>query len=306
MIPEYALITPARNEEENIEKTLQSVVEQTHLPARWVIVNDFSTDRTAEIVERFIRNHPFITLVNSQKHNALGFGSKAKAFDAGYAELGKVQYSFIGNLDGDVSFNHTYFENLLQQFAEDPKLGLGGGLILERIEERFIPQRISANSVAGAVQMFRRECFESVGGYLPLKRGGIDSVAEIMARMHGWKVRTFWELQVEHHGRVTTGERSLLRTRFNKGMNNYLIGYDPAFHFVASVFRCASRPYLLGGLMMLTGYCWAAVRRNPRPVPQEFVRFLRQEQRDRMRSVLGRVSLSGETDISMTGIRRIE
>jgi biofilm PGA synthesis N-glycosyltransferase PgaC len=283
---EYVLISPARNEESQIEHTLRSVLAQTLRPRCWVIVNDGSTDRTAEIVDRYARENEFITLVHADRRHHLGFGSKVRAFETGYATLVKTPYAFIGNLDADVSFGPNYFERLLGHFDANPKLGLGGGIILEKIDNQFVPQKISSNSVAGAVQLFRRECYEQIGGYIPLQYGGIDSVAEIMARMYGWTVRTFSELPVEHHGRITTGKHSIFRTRFNKGLNSYLIGYHPLFHLVVSLFRSTTRPYVMGSLMMMAGYGWAALRQKKRPVPPEFVSFLQSEQLARLRGVI--------------------
>jgi poly-beta-1,6-N-acetyl-D-glucosamine synthase len=291
MQSEYVLISPARNEEGQIEHTLRSIMAQTLRPRRWIIVNDGSTDRTAEIVARYARENEFITLVHADRRHDLGFGAKVRAFETGYAALAKTPYAFIGNLDADVSFGPNYFERLLGHFDVDPKLGLGGGIILEEIDNQFVPQRISSNSVAGAVQLFRRKCYEDMGGYIPLPYGGIDSVAEIMARMYGWEVRTFSELPVKHHGRITTGKHSIFRTRFNKGFNSYLIGYHPIFHFVVSLFRSTTRPYVMGSLMMMAGYGWAALRQKKRPVPPEFVSFLQSEQLARLRGMRARGGL---------------
>lgn len=284
----YVLITPARNEEGKIEHTLRSVVAQTLRPRRWVVVNDGSTDRTGAVIDRFAARHEFILPVHAERAHGQGFGSKVKAFEAGCAALGDTPYQFIGNLDADVSLDRDYFGRLLGEFEADPRLGLGGGLVFEEIDGRFVAQTMSGNSVAGAVQLFRRECYEQVGGYLPLKLGGVDAVAEISARMHGWKVRTMAELEVKHHGRVVSRAGSVFRTRFNKGLNNYLIGYHPLFHLVQSLSRVMTRPYLAGSLMMLAGYGCAALRRAPRPVSREFVGFLRNEQMSRLRTLVSR------------------
>jgi glycosyltransferase involved in cell wall biosynthesis len=285
---EYALITPAKNEEGQIQHTIRSMVRQLVLPQRWVIVNDGSTDRTGEIVEQYARDYDFIIPVHSQKSHGEGFGSKVRAFEAGYALLKNTDYRFIGNLDADVSFEEGYFEKLLGEFSNDSQLGLAGGIILEQIGEHFVPQRISANSVAGAVQLFRRECFEQINGYRALTLGGIDTVAEIMARMKGWTVRTVFHLPVMHYGRVTTGCKSVCRSRFNKGFNNYLLGYHPLFHVMASLSRATVRPYIVGSFMMMAGYLWAYTNQAERPLPFEVMDFLRKEQMKRIWSLLRR------------------
>jgi glycosyltransferase involved in cell wall biosynthesis len=282
----YILITPARNEAANIEKTLQSVVRQTRRPALWVVVNDGSTDETGAIVRRYVEQFDFIRLVESGGDRKANFGSKVKAFNAGYATVGDVEYDWIGNLDGDVSFEADYFDRLLTKYDGAPGLGLAGGIILEKIGEAFEPQNNHETSVAGAVQLFRRACFEQIGGYVSQKVGGIDSIAEIMARMHGWEVRTFPELGVKHHGRVLTGRKSVCTSKFNKGIINYQLGYDPLFQAAQCFFRMTDRPWVIGGVMMFVGYAWSAARRMRRNVPAEMVAFLRNEQRRRLKRML--------------------
>jgi len=281
----YVLITPARNEEAYIEETIEAVISQTVLPLAWVIVSDGSTDRTDEMVLDYSDRYDFLYLLrrNSDERN---FESKVRSIDAGYQKLKEVRYDFIGNLDADVSFGHECFERLLEKFREDPDLGIGGGIINELIDGKFRPQIISLNSVAGAVQLFRRNCYEQIGGYLPIPGGGIDSAAEIMARMHGWRVRTFPDIKVLHYRRVTTGKRNILGTRFQNGVTNYLLGYHPIFQILSCLYRLVERPYLVGTLLILAGYCWSCVRRYPRPLPLDAIRFLRSEQKNRIRKML--------------------
>jgi glycosyltransferase involved in cell wall biosynthesis len=282
----YILITPARNEAANIEKTLQSVIAQTRRPEAWVIVNDGSTDATGAIVRRYVERHDFIRLLEKNGDKQANFGSKVKAFNAGYETVMAMEYDWIGNLDADVGFEPDYFQRLLAKFDGAPRLGLAGGIILEKIGDRFEPQNNHETSVAGAVQLFRRECFEQIGGYISQKAGGIDSIAEIMARMHAWEARTFPELGVRHHGRVLTGRNGVCMSRFNKGVINYQLGYHPLFQAAQCCFRMADRPWVIGGFMMLAGYAWSAARRMPRNVPPEMVAFLREEQCRRLKRLL--------------------
>lgn len=282
-LPPYVLVTPARNEEAVIGLVLESVVNQTHRPLRWVVVDDNSTDGTAEIVRSWAARHPFIELLQAASSSRASFGSKIRAFNAGFSNLTGLRYEFIGNLDADVSFGPEYFAELLARMRDDSSLGLAGGIILEKNRDRFVPQPISLNSVAGAVQMFRRDVFTAIRGFVPLELGGEDSIAEFMTRMNGWSTQTFTDLGVRHHGRVTMGGRNILSTRFRKGIVNHSLGYHPLFQIVIGLYRMRDRPWIAGGALMIIGYCWAAVTRGGREVSPEVVKYVRAEQMRRLR-----------------------
>jgi glycosyltransferase involved in cell wall biosynthesis len=281
----YAIVTPAKNEERVVEHTLRSMVSQTVKPQKWVIVSDGSTDRTDEIVQSYADRYSFIELLRSPRTERRNFGSKVAAFNAGYQRLAAIDYEFIGNLDADVSFVPDYFETLLGRFERNPKLGVGGGIIIELVEGKFVSQSISDNSVAGAVQLFRRECFESIGGYLPLSGGGIDAAAEIMARHHGWQVKTFSDLSVHHHRRVTSGSGSVLSTESRLGRTAYRLGYHPAFALAISASRIFERPYVVKAAAHAVGYLLARLRREKIQIPDDSVRFLRAEQLARLKDL---------------------
>jgi glycosyltransferase involved in cell wall biosynthesis len=280
----YVLITPARNEGAHIEKTIKSVVSQTVPPEKWVVVNDGSSDHTAEIVNQYAAKHHFIKLVNVSRPGQRNFGSKVHAFNYGYEYLRNVDFGFLGNLDADVEFGEDYFEKLLENFYANPHLGITGGIILEYDGNEFIEQNTRLNSVAGAVQLFRYRCYEQIGGYMPLELGGIDAVAEIMARKHGWKVQTFPELKVLHHRRVAAIKGKILQARFRQGVMNYSLGYHPLFQLIRCLFRIKDKPCCLGSLMMLLGYCWASFLRYKKAVPDDFVQYLRSEQKSKLSS----------------------
>src|SRR5271157_4953312 len=192
----YFLITPARNEAKFIEKTIVSVIAQTIKPVQWSIVSDGSTDDTDTIALRYSEEHTFIKVLRTAPDSRYNASSKVKAFYRGFSFAEDLKYDFIGNLDADVTFAPDYFEKILQFFAGDPRLGLAGGRIFEEVRGRKRPMWPggSIHSVSGAVQLFRKECFVAIGGYLPLEHGGIDSAAEITARAKGWTVRTFPEI----------------------------------------------------------------------------------------------------------------
>lgn len=280
----YVVVTPARNEQDYIERTIQSVVDQTVRPQSYVVVSDGSTDRTDEIIADYAQRYDFITFVRagSEPGSAKNFGSKVRAFDAGYAKLAGVDYDFIGNLDADVSFESDYFEKLLERFENAPDLGLSGGDIREMINGRPVGRNVSKESVCGACQLFRRACFEEIGGYRELSRGGVDAAAEIMTRWKGWRVRLQDDLPVLAHRRVLTGKKGPLATRFNKGFVNRQLGYHPLFQLAVTAKQMTTRPFVLGGLFMLAGYLSAMFKNEKRALPEEVVEYLQAEQLSRL------------------------
>jgi poly-beta-1,6-N-acetyl-D-glucosamine synthase len=261
------------------------VLSQTILPNKWVIVSDGSTDRTDEIVAGFAKQCGFITLVRAENREKRSFSSKVNAFRMSADALSGVPYDFLGNLDADVSFPSDYYETVLRRFHGSPRLGIAGGSIHELVGGHFELQRNAPDSVAGAVQLFRRCCFESFGGYIPLRFGGVDSAAEIMARMHGWDVRTFSDLVVCHHRRVSSGTGGVIRTKIRYGMGHYCLGYHPLFEFIRLAYRVMDRPYFVGSGLIACGYLWAWLSRIERGVPQEVVQYLRAEQKQRLHAM---------------------
>jgi biofilm PGA synthesis N-glycosyltransferase PgaC len=283
---DYVLVTPARNEEALIHLTIESVLAQSHLPRRWVIVSDASTDRTDEIVANVAKRHSFIVLLRTNRCSTeRSFSAKVNAFRLSEAHLADIQSACVGNLDADVSFQSDYFEQLLARFEQSQQLGIAGGTIYELIDGRFEEQRLSQGSVAGAVQLFRRACYNQIGGYVPLRYGGIDSAAEIMARMYGWTVRCFRDLPVYHHRRVSSGTGGTVRTKFRHGIRHYCLGYHPLFELVRCCYRAADRPYVVGSALMACGYAWAYLTRLERDLPCDVVRYLRSEQLSRLRDI---------------------
>jgi biofilm PGA synthesis N-glycosyltransferase PgaC len=283
----YVLITPARNEEAYIEKTIQSVIAQTVLPRKWVIVSDGSTDGTDDIAKHYESQYDFIELLHRESDTGRDFASKVYAIRAGVRCLRDCAYDFIGMLDADVSFESDYYEKILSIYRENPKLGIIGGMLFDACGGTWIPHYVSLQwSVGGPVQMFRRKCYEDIGGYLPLREGGEDAVAEVMARMQGWEVTTFPQIRVLHHRRTGTEKGHILSARFRQGVSSYSRGGHPLFEIAKCTWRIGEKPYLLGSVFRSGGYLWAALRRRERNVPEDVVKYLHREQKKRLSSVL--------------------
>ena len=282
----YVLITPARDEEAYIELTIESVIQQTARPRRWVIVDDGSRDATEAIVARYQARYPWIALVRRPARRERHFAGKAEAFDAGYASVKALAHDLVGNLDADVSFDADYFRFLLDQFAADPELGVAGTPFREGgtgYDFRFS----SAAYVSGPCQLFRRECFEAIGGYPPLEGGGIDLVAVVTARMHGWHTRSFTERTYVHHRPLGSATHGAAVARFKLGQQDYVLGGHPLWQVCRAMYQMTRRPRVTGGCMLLCGYLWAMLRRAERPVSEELIRFRRREQMRRLRQFIG-------------------
>lgn len=278
----YALITAAHNEEQHIEKTLKSVTSQNILPGKWIVVSDGSTDCTDEIVLQYAKDFRFIHLVRLERDQRRNFASKVFAQNAGIQLLGTEKFDFIGLTDADVSFAANYFHDLFVKFHQDQRLGLASGFVHEEINGCFIPIRGNRSwSVPGHVQMFRRECFVSIGDLLPNKYGCVDTYLEIAARMKGWRGRSFPDLAIRHH-RPYGGAVGVLRYLYRKGVAEYSIGYHPVFEIARLVRRIPSRPFFAGAMAQLCGFAAATLRREKRMVSPELVAFLRAEQKERL------------------------
>lgn len=288
MSMKYVLITPARNEAEFIEQTIQSVVAQTVRPVKWIIVSDGSTDGTDEIVAKYAARNPWLELVRTPERRERHFAGKVQAFNAGYARLANIEYDVIASLDADITFNEDYFSFLLGKLAEDESLGLVGTPFKEGDNPTYDYRYTNIEHVSGACQVFRKRCFEDIGGYVPVKGGCIDHIAVLTSRMKGWKTRTFPEKVCMHHRTMGTAQQSFLVARFKNGGKDYAIGNHPLWELFRGVYQMTKKPLIIGGVMVIVGYGWAAIRRVQRPVSPELVAFQRGEQIARLKKFFRR------------------
>lgn len=283
----YVLITPARNEAAFIEKTLESMTRQTLLPLKWVIVDDGSTDNTAAIVRAYVAKHRWIELIEKPKRRDRSFAGKVGAFNAGYQRVENLPYRIIGNLDGDISFDPDHFEFLVRKFSEDPTLGVAGTIFREEGGFRSDSDSFQGyRHVSGQCQLFRRQCWEQIGGYVPHRAGGIDWMAVTTARMIGWNTESFREKSFFHHRRLGTAGRGVLASLFSYGQKDYYLGGHPVWELFRVAYRGTKQPVIVGGLALGLGYCWASLRRVPRPVSRELMAFHRREQMAKLYALL--------------------
>jgi glycosyltransferase involved in cell wall biosynthesis len=282
----FVMVTPARNEAELIEKTIGSVICQTSLPLKWVIVDDGSTDNTLEIIKRYAVQHPWIEAVQASAFRERSFAAKVGAFNLGYEKVKDLNYEVIVNIDADVSFAPDYCEFVLGKFKDDQKLGVAGTVFEE---DGYSSDRHSFEGqrhVAGGCQFFRKRCFEDVGGFVANPAGGVDWIAVTTARMLGWKTKSFREKSFFHHRHLGTAERSLLSSLFSYGSKDYYLGGHPLWEVCRVALRMTKRPYVVGGLALGVGYVSAMIHRVKRPVSRELMVFHRKEQMLKLRVIL--------------------
>ncbi|MEJ5378453.1 MAG: glycosyltransferase family 2 protein [bacterium] len=282
----YVLITPARNEEAFIRFTIESVISQTVLPECWVIVSDGSTDRTDDIVKEYLPKYRWIELLRLPEKRDRSFAGKVTCFEAGRLRASNVPHEILGNLDGDVSFEPDYMEFLIEKFESIPNLGVAGTPFVEDGYSSIADSFEGGNHVAGGCQLFRKECFDEIGGYVPNKEGGIDWIAVTTARMKGWKTMSFKEKTFFHHRPLGTGGAPGIRALYHYGRKDYYLGNHPIWEILRFLYRLSKRPYVVGALVLLGGYLWAAATRMERPISPELMRFHRREEMEKLKMIL--------------------
>ena len=281
MFPAYVIITPAFNEEKYIHYPVESMLRQTIKPAKWIIVDDDSHDNTAQIIIDIAKQHDWIEyLYNIKTPGQTYYSSNVYAILEGIKIVENLPYSYLAILDADIELCDDYYERIFEKFTKYDDLGIATGIYLEREGSEWIKAKIDRRSTPKAIQVFRRECYESSNGYIPFKYGGEDSGMEVMARMNGWRTWSFENIIVKHYRPVGTGDgRSLLQARFRLGMTDYCIGTHPFFMILKSIKKIfQEKPYCLSGLARLLGYFNGYLKGLERQLPDTAIVFLREEQ----------------------------
>lgn len=289
-LKKYILITAARNEENYIERTIQSILQQTYLPLRWAIISDESTDRTDDIVQQYVQSYDFIQYLRVSNLppivNQIGITAfrKVNAINLGLKLFSDLEYDFLGILDADISLDKSYYSKVIECFEKDDHLGIAGGQLfhIDHHNKTWVNDA-NLESVAGAVQFFRVTCFKEIGGYLSCAFE--DSLANVIARMKGWRVKTFPELKVIHHKPAGLPGRNLFRAKFHVGKMEHVMGDLFLYELARCLGNIKERPFLIGSLARMSGYIWSMIQRNPIQPPTDVVKYMRKVQKRRLLSV---------------------
>ena len=279
----YYIVIPAHNEEAFIALTLDSLISQTVLPKKVVVVNDNSTDKTAKIVMAFAKENPFITLVNKTSEAIHLPGSKViQAFHKGCETLDK-EYDVIVKLDADLILPSNYFETILTIFEKDPSVGMAGGFAyIEKNDEWVLENLTDKDHIRGAFKAYRKACFEQIGNLKPAM--GWDTVDELLSKFYGWKVVTDASLIVKHL--KPTGANYNKTARYKQGEAFYTLGYGFFITSIASAKLAIMKKKPLLFLDYITGFWKAKVAKTPLLVTTEQAKFIRNYRLKKMKEKL--------------------
>lgn len=274
-----AIVSPVRDEARFVQRTLDAMLQQTVRPEEWLFVDDGSCDETAAIVLRYAEAHPWIRLVHrgDRGFRQLGSGVIA-AFNEGLAKLESSQHRYIAKLDGDMSFPPRYLEVMLARLEAEPELAAVSGKVFRPEGDGEVEEYISDDTVAGQFKLYKRECFEAIGGFTQtILWDGIDIHR---CRMRGYRTLSFHhpEARLIHHRLMGSSDSNVFKGRVRLGRGLWFMGYHPLYALAASVFRMRERPYLTGGLLMALAYCYAALRGEVQFEDRAFIRDLRRWQ----------------------------
>ncbi|TDD95573.1 glycosyltransferase [Flavobacterium cellulosilyticum] len=279
----YYIVIPAHNEEAFISLTLNSLITQTVLPKKVVIVNDNSTDKTEEIVLAFAKEYPFISLVNKSSTAVHLPGSKViQAFQKGFETLDE-NYDLIVKIDADLIFPSNYFQTIIGHFKKDPKVGMAGGFCyIEKNGDWILENLTDKDHIRGALKAYRAATFKQIGGLKPAM--GWDTVDELLCKFYDWKVVTDESLHVKHL--KPTGANYNKTARFKQGEAFYTLGYGFLITTIASAKLAImkKKPFLF--FDYIQGFLKAKSAKKPLLVTAEQAKFIRKYRLKKMKEKL--------------------
>jgi len=270
-----AIVSPVRDEAEYVRSTLDAMVAQTVQPQEWLFVDDGSTDDTRAIIETYAAKHPWIRVISRDDRGFRQLGSGViAAFDYGRARLARQDYQYIAKLDGDMSFTPRYLEVMIGRLESEPKLAAVSGKVFRPESGGFVEEYIIDEMVAGQFKLYKRVAFEAIGGFTQtILWDGIDIHR---CRMKGYTTLSLHhpDAKLIHHRLMGSSDSNVFKGRVRLGRGIWFMGYHPLYAIASGLFRMHEKPYVIGGLIIIGSYFYAAVRREPRFDDPGFIREL--------------------------------
>ena len=266
----YTIISPVKNEGKFIKNTLDSVINQSIKPKEWIIVDDGSTDDTLDILKKYASNHKWLKIIENKTHSEerAGGSKVVRAFYKGYDSITDHNYDFVVKLDGDLKLPENYFETVIVNFKKNPKIGLCGGYILNKIGDDLIQEGPIDYHVRGAFKSVRKQCFEEIGGFSHVWNW--DGLDEMEAMRLGWQTLVF-DLPVIHY-RPTSGAYDYRKQNFKHGIEAYKTRDSLILTIIRLLAKSAKKPHL-SGFYFFKGYLSGFFKREPRVISKELSKF---------------------------------
>lgn len=270
------IISPVRDEEQYVEKTIKSVLLQIVKPSEWIVVNDGSKDRTEEIVKSYILNHSWISIINKQDRGFTQVGKGViEAFNEGFKSIKDDDWDYIVKLDCDISLESDFFERLLKEFERDEMLGIAGGVSYVEEDGKLIEEKMPDFHPWAGARIYRRKCFNEIGGLV--EELGWDTIDLLRAQMKGWSTKRFKDIKIIHHRRMSS-RKGLWEGKLRLGRNFYITGYHPLFLIARSIYRLFQKPYFIESFGVICGYLRALLKKEALMVTIEEKQFLQKQQ----------------------------
>lgn len=279
-----AIISPVRDEAQFVRNTLDAMVAQSVRPQEWLFVDDGSTDDTKAIIESYAAANPWIRVISRDNRGFRQLGSGViAAFNFGRERLANPDYRYIAKLDGDMSFSPGYLEVMLDKLESEPQLASVSGKVFRPEKGGFVEEFIIDEMVAGQFKLYKRAAFDAIGGFTQtILWDGIDIHR---CRMKGYRTLSFHhpDARLIHHRLMGSSDSSVFKGRVRLGRGIWFMGYHPLYAIASGLFRMHERPYIVGGLIIIGSYFYAAVRREPQFADRAFIRDLRRWQLRKLR-----------------------
>jgi len=276
----YVIISPVRNEEDFLETTIRCVIDQTIRPVEYILVNDGSTDRSADIMRGYASRYDWIKVIDRPKGEHSPGPGVVAAFYAGYDLIATTGWEYIVKLDGDLRFDPGYFEFQIRAMERNPALGMTSGKTYQPHGDKLVLDMMPDDHVRGPAKFYRRACFEAIGGLLPVL--GWDTIDEMTAQTLGWETRSYQDLVLVHYKPIGFKQKNVYKRETRLGKVQHYLGYHPLFALVRGLYVTTQKPYVIGGLLNIAGFLTAGFRGDIRYGDKAMIRHLRKKQLQRL------------------------